>query len=68
MADTHPEGTTKRAVRNGGAGGIWFLGFIGAFVYYIHFRSGTFWLVVLALLKALAWPAFVVYHLLQLPL
>jgi len=43
MADTDSEGTTKRAVRNSGAGGIWFLGFVGAFVYYIHFHSGTFW-------------------------
>ncbi len=68
MADIDPEGTTKRAVRNSGASGIWFLGFIGALVYYIHFHSGTFWLIVLALLKALVWPAFVVYHVLQLPL
>ena len=49
-----------------GRGGIWFLGFIGALVYYIHYHSGTFWLVVLAFLKSLVWPAFVVYHVLQL--
>ena len=68
MADTDAGGTTKRAVRNSGTGGIWFLGFVGAFVYYIQFHSGTFWLVVLAFLKALVWPAFVVNHVLQLPL
>jgi len=57
----------KRGVKQqGGAGGLWFLGFLGAFVYYIHFHSGTFWLVVLAFLKSLVWPAFVVYHVLQL--
>jgi hypothetical protein len=56
----------RRAAASGGAGGIWFLGFIGALVYYIHFHSGTFWLVVLAFLKSLVWPAFVVYHVLQL--
>jgi hypothetical protein len=44
--------------------GIWFMGFIGALVYYVHFHSGTFWLVILAILKAIVWPAFLVYHLL----
>ncbi len=53
-------------VTRGSAGGFWFLGFIGALVYYIHTHSGTFWLVVLAFLKAAVWPAFVVFHILQL--
>jgi len=35
-------------------------------VYYIHFHSGTFWLVVLAFIKSLLWPAYVVYHVLTL--
>jgi len=65
MADRNARRST-RAAKSGGAGGIWFLGFIGALVYYLHFHSGTFWLVVLAFLKAFVWPAFVVYHLLQL--
>ena len=30
------------------------------FIYYLHTHSGTFWLVVLAFLKAFVWPAFVV--------
>ena len=51
---------------HGGAGGLWFLGFLGALVYYLHFHSGTLWLVVLAVLKSLVWPAFLVYHLLAL--
>ena len=66
MADTDNGGAGKRAVNNSGAGGIWFLGFIGALVYYLHFHSGTFWLVVLAFLKSVVWPAFVVYHVLVL--
>lgn len=53
----------RRAAR-GSAGGIWFLGFLGALVYYLHTHSGTFWLVLLAFLKAFVWPAFLVYHLL----
>jgi len=60
------DGTTSKVTTNGGAGGLWFLGFLGALVYYIHFHSGTFWLVVLAIIKSLLWPAFVVYHVLTL--
>jgi len=55
---------SKKVIKTGGSGGIWFLGFIGALVYYLHIHSGTFWLVILAFLKALFWPAFLVYHLL----
>jgi hypothetical protein len=64
MADT--KDTSKRAATCGGAGGIWFLGFVGALVYYLHFHSGTFWLVILAVVKSIVWPAFVVYHVLAL--
>lgn len=56
----------RRAAAGGGASGIWFLGFLGALVYYVHTHSGTFWLVLLAFLKAIVWPAFLVYHLLGL--
>jgi hypothetical protein len=55
----------KKAVKTGGSSGIWFLGFIGALIYYLHFHSGTFWLVILAILKAIVWPVFLVYHLLM---
>jgi len=46
----------------GGAG--YFLGFIGAAVYYIQASAG-FWGGVLGILKALVWPAFLVYELLR---
>jgi len=51
----------------GGAagGGTYFLGMIGAAVYYLHVSYG-FWPSITALLKALVWPAFLVYHLLGL--
>ena len=45
-------------------GGIYFLGFIGAAVYYIQQANG-FWMGVLGFLKALVWPAFLVYKLLH---
>jgi hypothetical protein len=54
----------KRAMqaRNGHKNAVYMLGMIGASVYYIHFHSGTFWLVILAVLKAIIWPALLVYH------
>ncbi|MEI7719246.1 MAG: hypothetical protein WCI72_05240 [archaeon] len=45
-------------------GSIYGLGFIGAAVYYISTASG-FWVGVLGFLKALVWPAFLVYELLK---
>lgn len=46
----------------GGAGGaVYGLGFIGAAIYYIQAASG-FWMGVLGILKALVWPAFLVYE------
>jgi hypothetical protein len=56
----------NRANRNtGGGDAVYGLGLIGALVYYIQQADG-FWEVVLAILKALVWPAFVVYDLLRL--
>ena len=49
----------------GGGGPIYFLGFIGALVYYEGVAYG-FWPSVVAVLKALVWPALLVFHLLGL--
>ena len=43
---------------------VYGLGFIGAAVYYIQMASG-FWSVIIGLLKALLWPAFLVYEVLR---
>ncbi|NLO18355.1 MAG: hypothetical protein GX121_00505 [Ignavibacteria bacterium] len=40
------------------------LGFIGALIYYICTAS-SFWMGVLGVLKAIVWPAFVVYELMK---
>lgn len=45
-------------------GGVYGLGFIGAVIYYISTATG-FWMGVLGILKALVWPAFLVYSLLK---
>jgi hypothetical protein len=66
LPDTEFVVRMKCRANGGGAGGVWFLGFIGALVYYLHTHSGTVWLVIVAVLKSIFWPAFLVYHLLQL--
>jgi hypothetical protein len=60
-------GKGGRAWANRGAGGgnaVYGLGLIGALVYYIQAADGA-WSVILGILKALVWPAFVVYDLLK---
>lgn len=51
--------------KGGGGGLVYFLGFIGALVFYIQEADG-FWQGVLGILKALVWPAFLVYEVLKL--
>lgn len=51
--------------QHGGAGGVWFLGFVGTLVYYLHFHSGSFKLVVLAVFKAVFWLAYLVFYALR---
>jgi len=46
-------------------GGVYLLTVIGAAVYFVGEADG-FWGVVLGLLKALVWPAFMVYRALEL--
>ena len=53
---------TKCAGPCGGA--IYFFGLIGAAVYYIQ-TATSFWGGVLGILKAIVWPAFLVYELLK---
>lgn len=59
------EKRVKRVKAAGGpTGAVYGFGLIGALIYYVHFHSGTLWLIILAVLKALVWPALLVYHLL----
>ena len=43
---------------------VYGLGFIGSAVYYISTATG-FWMGVLGVLKAIVWPAFLVFELLK---
>jgi hypothetical protein len=56
---------SDRYVRRGGGGGlIYFLGWMGALIYYVQAATG-FWAGALGILKSFVWPAFVVYELLK---
>jgi hypothetical protein len=54
----------SKARHAGGGNAVYGLGLIGALVYYIQAADG-FWAGVLGILKALVWPAFVIYDLLK---
>jgi hypothetical protein len=49
---------------NASSGAVYGLGMIGAAVYYISTATG-FWMGVLGFLKAIVWPAFLVYEALK---
>jgi len=53
-----------KVVKQGGGNAVYGLGLIGALIYYIQAADG-FWMGVVGILKALVWPAFLVYHLLK---
>jgi hypothetical protein len=51
----------EKHIEKGGASAVYGLGFIGAAIYFIS-HSATFWAAILGFLKALVWPAFLVYQ------
>lgn len=54
--------SNNQATATGGA--VYGLGFIGAAIYFIS-AAGSFWAGVLGFLKAIVWPAFLVYEALK---
>jgi hypothetical protein len=59
------EQRNEKGMNNGNiAGGAYGMGFIGAVIYYIT-HAVTFWAGVLGFFKAIFWPAFLIYHLLE---
>ncbi|MEL7566388.1 MAG: hypothetical protein AAGU27_16105 [Dehalobacterium sp.] len=51
-------------INNSISGGVYGIAFIGALVYFIQ-RADTFWTGVLGFIKALIWPAVLVYKVLE---
>jgi len=55
----------KKYSCEGGCGGaVYGLGFLGSAIYYISTATG-FWMGVLGILKAIVWPAFLIFELLK---
>lgn len=55
----------KKSSGNAATGGaVYGLGFLGAVIYYISVATG-FWVGVLGVLKAIVWPAFLVFEVLK---
>lgn len=52
---------SKKNVTVKTSNGFYFMGFIGAAVYYIS-TANDFWVGVVGILKAIVWPAFLVYE------
>jgi hypothetical protein len=50
----------KKHINCGGGSAVYGLGLIGALVYFIG-TATSFWVGVLGVLKALVWPAFLIY-------
>lgn len=51
----------KEMQNNASQGAVYGLGLIGAAIYFIGHATG-FWMGALGLLKAIVWPAFLVYE------
>jgi hypothetical protein len=67
MSDTTPTTSHKRTANQASAGGgnaVYGLGLIGALVYFWQ-QADSFGVYLLAILKALVWPAFLVYEAFQ---
>lgn len=58
----------KPVINNHHSGGnaVYVIGLVGAAIYNIQIANPDFWSYIVAILKSLVWPAFVVYKLLGL--
>jgi len=54
----------RKVIRNAGGQPVYGLGFIGAAVYYLS-QATTLWMGVVGFLKAIFWPALLVYEALK---
>jgi hypothetical protein len=68
MIEKHIEDKIKCKIKesvqcNGTGGCAYFLGFLGALIYYVT-TAPSFWDAVIGFFKAIVWPAFLVYGLL----
>lgn len=62
----HSHKTVKVINKAGPVGFPVLLTYIGAAIYFVQQSNGSFLEVILALLQAIVWPVYVIYHVLQL--
>jgi hypothetical protein len=56
----------EKVVNNNGAfGGVYFLAFVGAAIYYLQ-QASSLWEGIVGLFKAVVWPGFIMYEVLKL--
>jgi hypothetical protein len=58
------DGRARVIVRDGPWGFVFLLAYLGAAIYFVSVSDGSFGGVLLALLQAIVWPVYVVYHVL----
>ncbi len=56
----------KFVQRNGQWGFFFLVAYVGAAIYFVSHSDGQFFSVVVGLLQAVIWPAYVIYHCLAL--
>lgn len=56
--------SSSQKAKQGSGPAIYGLGFVGALIYFIQVAT-SFWIGVLGFFKAIFWPAFLVYYLLE---
>ncbi|HSX44500.1 MAG TPA: hypothetical protein VLF39_00095 [Candidatus Saccharimonadales bacterium] len=56
----------KMMMGKGPTGFVFFWAWVGALVYFVQVAQDDFWNVILALLKSIVWPAYVVHAVLKL--
>ena len=61
MTDTR----VKVVERAGPWGAVFLVAYVGAAIYFVSGSDGTFWGVILGLLQAAVWPAYVLFHVLE---
>lgn len=57
-------GSSKWSSGKGMCDAVYGMGFVGAVIYFIQ-QADSFWVGVLGVLKALVWPAILIYRLLE---
>lgn len=59
------DGRTRVVEKAGPWGFIFLVAYVGAAIYFVSESNGSFWGVILGLLQAAVWPAYVMFHVLQ---